>query len=58
MGGSLIGLAPGMLAITLFSRSLWDALAAPSWENGLFAAGLGVVLLAGGWLAKRWLRSG
>jgi phosphatidylserine/phosphatidylglycerophosphate/cardiolipin synthase-like enzyme/uncharacterized membrane protein YdjX (TVP38/TMEM64 family) len=58
MVGSLIGLAPGMLAITLFSRSLWDALAAPTWENGLFAAGLGLALLVAAWMAKRWLRSG
>ncbi len=57
MLGSLIGLLPGMSAITLFSNSLWKAMKAPSVENLLFAAGVGGVLLLAGLLAKRWLRT-
>lgn len=56
--GSLIGLIPGLGAITLFSSSLWSALASPTLENLLVAAVVGIVLLAAAWIAKRWLRAG
>ena len=55
--GSLIGLAPGLGAITLFSDSLWEALTAPSLANVAIAVGLGVALIFVVWLAKRWLRT-
>jgi phosphatidylserine/phosphatidylglycerophosphate/cardiolipin synthase-like enzyme/uncharacterized membrane protein YdjX (TVP38/TMEM64 family) len=55
--GSLIGLAPGLGAITLFSDSLWSALKSPSLGSVAVALALGGVLLASAWLAKRWLRS-
>jgi len=55
--GSLIGLAPGLGAITLFSDSLWEALTAPSLANVAIAVGLGVALIFVIWLAKRWLRT-
>ncbi len=56
--GSLLGLAPGMAAITLFSGTLWQAVRSPSWTNvGIaLAAGVGLIMIA--WLVKRWLRSG
>ena len=55
--GSLLGLAPGLGAITLFSSSLWRALTSPSWLNIGVALLVGVVLLGIAWLAKRWLRT-
>jgi uncharacterized membrane protein YdjX (TVP38/TMEM64 family) len=55
--GSLIGLAPGLGAITLFSNSLWQALTAPSIGNIAIAVAVGIALLAVAWIAKRWLRS-
>lgn len=56
--GSLIGLAPGLAAITVFSNSLWAALTAPSAINVAVSVGIGLALLLMAWLAKRWLRSG
>ena len=55
--GSLIGLAPGLGAITLFSNSLWSALTSPSWVNVAIASAVGVLLLVGAWVVKRWLRT-
>ncbi len=55
--GSLIGLAPGLGAITLFSNSLWEALTAPSLGTVALAVVLGIVLISVAWLAKRWLRT-
>lgn len=55
--GSLIGLAPGLGAITLFSNSLWQALTAPSISHVAIAGAVGITLLAVAWIAKRWLRS-
>jgi phosphatidylserine/phosphatidylglycerophosphate/cardiolipin synthase-like enzyme/uncharacterized membrane protein YdjX (TVP38/TMEM64 family) len=56
--GSLIGMAPGLGAITLFSNSLWSALSSPSWSNIAIAAGVGGALLTAAWFGKRWLRTG
>lgn len=55
--GSLIGLAPGLAAITLFSGSLWNALKSPSVTSIAIAVAIGAVLLGVGWVAKRWLRT-
>jgi uncharacterized membrane protein YdjX (TVP38/TMEM64 family) len=55
--GSLLGLAPGLGAITLFSNSLWGALKSPSLTNVAITAAVGVGLLLFAWLAKRWLSS-
>ena len=57
MLGSLMGLAPGMGAITLFSNSLWKAMTAPSLENLVLVSLVGGLLLLVGLLAKRWLRT-
>jgi len=57
MLGSLLGLLPGLGAITLFSNSLWSALTAPSLKNVAVAVLIGGMLLAAAWLAKRWLRA-
>lgn len=56
--GSLLGLAPGLGAITLFSSTLWEAVRSPSLSNVAVAVGVGVVLAGFAWLVKRWLRSG
>lgn len=58
MVGSLLGLAPGLGAITFFSGTLWQAVTAPSLANMASAAGAAGVLLFVAWLVKRWLRSG
>jgi phosphatidylserine/phosphatidylglycerophosphate/cardiolipin synthase-like enzyme/uncharacterized membrane protein YdjX (TVP38/TMEM64 family) len=57
MLGSLLGLLPGLGAITLFSNSLWSALTSPSPINFLIAGVVGVTLFGVAWVAKRWLRS-
>jgi len=57
LAGSLIGLAPGLGVITLFSTSLWEAFTLPSPANVAIAAVLGVVLIFVAWLAKHWLRT-
>jgi uncharacterized membrane protein YdjX (TVP38/TMEM64 family) len=55
--GSLLGLMPGLGAITLFSSSLSDAIRAPSWISLAIVIGLGAVLAGAAWLVKHWLRT-
>lgn len=55
---SMLGLALGLAAITLFSTSLWGAITTPSWASVALAAGMGGALALLAWLVKRWLRSG
>ena len=55
--GSLLGLAPGLGAITLFSDTLWGAVSAPSLFNVAATVAVGLTLLLIAWLARRWLRS-
>ena len=56
--GTLLGLTPGLAAITLFSNSLWQVITRPTLGNLLFALGFGALLVFFSWLANRWLRSG
>jgi phospholipase D1/2 len=56
--GSLIGLVPGLAAITFFSSSLWRAVTTPNMENLAIALGIGAGLLLVAWWIKQWLRSG
>ncbi|MEJ2589787.1 MAG: VTT domain-containing protein [Candidatus Thiodiazotropha sp.] len=56
--GSMLGMMPGLAAITLFSSSLWAAALSPNLENVAVAVGIGALLLLFAWLARRWLRSG
>jgi uncharacterized membrane protein YdjX (TVP38/TMEM64 family) len=58
MVGSLLGLTPGLGAITFFSGTLWAAVTEPSWENLAIAAAAGLGLTGLALFAKRWLRSG
>ena len=55
--GSLLGLMPGLGAITLFSSSLSDAIQSPSWSSLAIVIGLGAALVGAAWLVKRWLRT-
>ncbi|MET0026480.1 MAG: VTT domain-containing protein [Candidatus Thiodiazotropha sp.] len=55
--GSMLGLMPGLAAITLFSRSLWEAITEPSAESLVGVVIVGGVLVIFSWLARRWLRS-
>ncbi len=57
MLGSLLGLAPGLGAITLFSDSLWQTVQNPSASNIAIVAAVGVLLLGFTWFARRWLRT-
>ncbi|MFZ0792071.1 MAG: VTT domain-containing protein [Chromatiaceae bacterium] len=56
--GSVVGLAPGLGAITLFSNTLWEAIRAPSLATVAVTALVGGALVLFAWLMKRWLRSG
>jgi len=56
--GTLLGMAPGLGAITLFSSTLWEAITSPSLTTVALAALVGAVILGFVWLAKSWLRSG
>ncbi len=56
--GSLLGLAPGLAAITFFSSTLWVAVTSPDWISIALAVLAAAVLIGFAWLAKRWLRSG
>lgn len=58
MIGSLLGLMPGIGALTLFSDSLWSSLQNPSWESLLITAGFAIVILMAVVFMQRWLRSG
>jgi len=58
MVGSLLGLAPGLGAITFLSGTLRAAISEPSWENVAIAAAAGLGLTGLAHFAKRWLRSG
>jgi phospholipase D1/2 len=55
--GSLVGMAPGLGAITLFSGTLWAAVSEPTWGNVAIAGTVGVGLILFALLARRWLRS-
>ncbi len=55
--GSLIGLAPGMGAITLFSSSLWQAITAPTLTNIIIALSIGGVMILLAMVIKHWLRT-
>lgn len=55
--GSLLGLLPGLGAITLFSGSLWDAITSPSPAKIAATLGVAAVLILFTILARRWLRS-
>ncbi|MFO7684595.1 MAG: hypothetical protein R6V60_00750 [Desulfobacterales bacterium] len=58
MVGSLLGMAPGLGAITFFSGTLWAAVSEPNWENLAIAAAAGLGLTGVVLFAKPWLRSG
>ena len=55
--GSLLGLAPALGAVTLFSAALWQALTEPSLRHVAMAFVLGAGLLLIAWWGKRWLRT-
>ena len=55
--GSLLGLVPGLGAITLFSDNLWRTITAPSPLNIAITVAAAGVLILFAWLARRWLRS-
>lgn len=52
--GSLIGMAPGVLVLTLFSDQVAAAVQAPKMVHVAAILALGAVLLVGTWAANRW----
>ena len=51
--GSLVGMAPGLGAITLFSGTLWAAVSEPTWGNAAIAGAVGLGLILFALLARR-----
>ncbi len=52
--GTALGMTPGILAITIFADRLLHTIQHPGWVNGLIAAALAVVMIAGNvWVTKR-----
>jgi uncharacterized membrane protein YdjX (TVP38/TMEM64 family) len=54
--GTLLGMAPGVLAITLFEKSLERVVEEPHGGNFLLLAGALAAVAAIIWLMRRWLR--
>ncbi|MEJ2687454.1 MAG: VTT domain-containing protein [Gammaproteobacteria bacterium] len=53
--GSLIGITPGILAMTLFANGLVHLLLAPGTATALAITGLALVIAGGAWAIHRWL---
>jgi uncharacterized membrane protein YdjX (TVP38/TMEM64 family) len=53
--GSLLGLMPGTLALTVFSDQVAGAIQAPDSIRWVILAVLAVVISAGTWALGRWL---
>jgi phosphatidylserine/phosphatidylglycerophosphate/cardiolipin synthase-like enzyme/uncharacterized membrane protein YdjX (TVP38/TMEM64 family) len=52
--GTAAGMLPGILVITIFADRLLHTIQHPGWVNGLIAAALAVVMIAGNiWVTKR-----
>jgi uncharacterized membrane protein YdjX (TVP38/TMEM64 family) len=52
--GTAAGMLPGILVITLFADRLLHTIQHPGWVNGLVAAALAVLMIAGNiWVTKR-----
>jgi phosphatidylserine/phosphatidylglycerophosphate/cardiolipin synthase-like enzyme/uncharacterized membrane protein YdjX (TVP38/TMEM64 family) len=52
--GTVAGMLPGILVITIFADRLLYTIQHPGWVNGLIAAALAVVMIAGNiWVTKR-----
>lgn len=56
LGGTLLGMGPGVLAITVFEHSLMQAIRQPELENFLLLAAVILAVLGATWLLRRWLR--
>jgi phosphatidylserine/phosphatidylglycerophosphate/cardiolipin synthase-like enzyme/uncharacterized membrane protein YdjX (TVP38/TMEM64 family) len=54
--GTLLGLAPGVLAITVFEKSLERVIEEPQGGNFLLLAGVLATVAGVIWLIRRWLR--
>ena len=53
--GTVIGMAPGIIAITIFEHQLEAAIREPGAKSFAILAALAVFIAAGGFLLKRWL---
>ncbi|MDT8380350.1 MAG: VTT domain-containing protein [Desulfotignum sp.] len=52
--GTAAGMLPGILVITIFADRLLHTIQHPGWVNGLIAAALAIVMIAGNiWITKR-----
>jgi uncharacterized membrane protein YdjX (TVP38/TMEM64 family) len=53
--GTLLGMVPGVLAITVFERSLEQAVAEPATGNFLLLGAVLVAVVGLAWGVRRWL---
>jgi phospholipase D1/2 len=53
--GTVIGMAPGIAALTIFMDRLEQAVRNPAVENFLVLVGVAVVISAGALLLRKWL---
>ena len=54
--GTLLGMAPGTLAIAVFVETILDAMRHPSPSSGIAVVFTVALIAAGVWLARAWFR--
>lgn len=54
--GTLLGMTPGIIAISLFEEGLLNALKHPDWTNLLLLTLVVAAVLGGSWLLRCWLQ--
>ncbi len=54
--GTLLGMTPGILAISIFEEGLLHALQRPDLGNVLILVGVVLLITAGGWGLRRWVQ--
>jgi len=54
--GTLLGMAPGTLAIAVFVETILDAMRHPSPRSGIMVVFTVALIAAGAWLARAWFR--
>lgn len=54
--GTLLGMAPGTLAIAVFVETILDAMRHPSPSSGIAVVFTVALIVAGAWLARAWFR--
>jgi uncharacterized membrane protein YdjX (TVP38/TMEM64 family) len=55
--GTALGMLPGIVANTVFADRVVAAVKNQDWKNIIVAAGIAMILVIGGWLTQKRLRS-